>query len=184
MLSLALHWSHHILHRPVHRRSRAGCVVLVRPEAYSLDRQIHGGHVESLEHGLLHALSISLDGRMLHIKLERHGHLRDANCTRHSQILEEIVKIHAIDDIPVLQSEFIFCVNSSFLLWHGAWHVFSFNAFSNQHVQGREIAVSLTFYWIFGVFSFKQEKRKLGHVLTFSLFLFVAATRHVLSRAR
>ena len=41
------------------------------------------------------------------------------------QILEEIVEIAAIVDIPVLQLEFIFLVNGScFLLWHGAFHVF------------------------------------------------------------
>ena len=41
-------------------------------------------------------------------------------------ILEEIVEIEAIVDIPVLQFEFIFHVNRSFfLLWHGALHVLS-----------------------------------------------------------
>ena len=41
------------------------------------------------------------------------------------QIPEEIVEIEAIVDIPVLQFEFIFLVNSSFfLLWHGALNVF------------------------------------------------------------
>ena len=42
------------------------------------------------------------------------------------QILEDIVEFEEIVDIPVLQIEFIFHANSSylFLLWHGALHVF------------------------------------------------------------